>query len=40
MSFAPLQRPHQIGRGEGVVHHQRYAMAVGDGGDGLDVDQV
>ena len=37
---AVLERPHQIGGGEGVVHHQRDAGPVGDLGHGLDVHQV
>ena len=35
-----LQRPQQIGRGEGAVHDEGDAVAVGDGGDGLQVDDV
>lgn len=37
---AQLQRVLQIGRGEGVVHHADAAVAVGNLGDGGDVDHA
>src|SRR5690606_27296609 len=36
----PLQRPAQVGRGEGVVDDQRQAVLVGHPGHGLDVEDV
>ena len=35
---APLERPAQVGRGQGVVDHQRDAGLTGDDGDGLEVE--
>ena len=40
MSAPVLDRPAEVGRGEGVVDHQRHAGLVGDRGDRLDVEHV
>jgi hypothetical protein len=37
---AVLDGPAQVGRGHGVVHDQRDAVGVGDGGQGLEVGDV
>jgi len=37
---AERERVAQVGTGDGVVDHQRDAVLVRDGGDGLDVEHV
>ena len=37
---AVFKRAHQCGRGDGVIHHHGYAVAVRDGADGFEINDV